>query len=48
MNPDAVFDKESEYVIGFKIRVTYEELSSIFEKNVLYFLQKMQKCLKSI
>jgi hypothetical protein len=30
MDSDTVFHKESEYVIGFKIRATYVELSSIF------------------
>jgi hypothetical protein len=44
MESDAVFHEESEYVIGFKIRTTNDQLSSIFfEKNAFYFLQKMQK-----
>jgi len=33
MNSDAVCHEESEYVIGFKIRATYDELSSIFRKK---------------
>ncbi len=41
MNSDAVVHEESEYLTGFKIRVTYEELSSIFrKKSSLYFTKK--------
>jgi hypothetical protein len=43
MDSDAVFHEESEYVIVFKIRVTNNELSPIFEKNAFYSLQKTQK-----
>ncbi len=46
MNSDAVFHEESEYVIGFKIWVTYEELSSIFRKNCSLFFAKNAKMLK--
>jgi hypothetical protein len=40
MDSEAVFPEKSEYVIGFKIRVTYEELSSIFRKKWSLFFGK--------
>ncbi len=42
-NPDAVFHEESEYVIGFKIRVTYKELSSIFQRKCSLVFAKNAK-----
>jgi len=47
MDSDAVFHEESEYVIGFQIQATKDELSSIFRKKC-FFLKKMQKSQKSI
>jgi hypothetical protein len=43
MDFDVVFHEESEYVIGFQIRGTNDELSTIFRKHAFLFLQKMQK-----
>jgi hypothetical protein len=43
MDSDAVFHEESEYVIGFKIRTTNNELSSIFWKKCLLFFAKNAK-----
>jgi len=43
MHTDAVFHEESEYVIGFQIRATNDELLSIFRKTAFYFLQKNAK-----
>jgi hypothetical protein len=49
MDSDAVFHEESEYVIGFKIRTTNDELSSIFWKRYFLFFGKNAKnCRKSI
>jgi hypothetical protein len=43
MESDAVFHEQSEYVIGFKIRTTNDQLSSIFRKESFLFLQKNAK-----
>ena len=43
MDSDAVFHKESEYVIDIKIRVTCEELSSIFRKKCFLVFGKYAK-----
>ena len=44
MESDAVFHEESEYVIGFKIRTTNDQLSSIFRKeSFLFFAKKFKK-----
>ncbi len=44
MESDAVFHEESEYVIGFKIRTTNDQLSSIFRKeSFLFFAKKCKK-----
>jgi hypothetical protein len=44
MESDAVFYEESEYVIGFKIRTTNDQLSSIFRKeSFLFFAKKCKK-----
>jgi hypothetical protein len=49
MDSDAVFHEESEYVIGFKIQTTNDELSSIFwKKYFLFFAKNAKKCRKSI
>jgi hypothetical protein len=49
MDSDAVFHEESEYVIGFEIRTTNDELSSIFwKKYFLFFAKNAKKCRKSI
>ncbi len=42
MDADAVFHEESEYVIGFQIRATNDELLSIFRKKCFLFFSK--KC----
>jgi hypothetical protein len=42
-NHDAVFHEKSEYVIGFTIRMTYEELSWIFRKKCSLFFAKNAK-----
>ena len=36
MDSDAVFHEEAEYIIGFKITVSYDELSSIFRKKMFF------------
>jgi hypothetical protein len=46
MDSDAIFHGESEYVIGFKIRATYGELSSIFRKKMLFFTKNTKKSKK--
>ena len=44
MESDAVFHEESEYVIGFKIRTTNDQLSSVFRKeSFLFFGKKFKK-----
>jgi len=43
MDSDAVFHEKSEYAIRFKIRMTYEELSSIFRKKCSLFFAKNAK-----
>ncbi len=49
MDSDAVFHEESEYVIGFKIRMTNDDLSSIFwKKRFLFFAKNAEKSRKSI
>ena len=37
MNSDAAFHEESEYVVGFKIRVKKGGLSSFFRKKSICF-----------
>ncbi len=48
MDSDAVFREEYEYVIGFKIRVTNDELSSTFQKKCSLLLQKMRKKVEKV
>jgi hypothetical protein len=48
MDSDADFHEESEYLIGFKIWVTNDELSSTFRKKCfLFFAKSVKKCKKS-
>jgi hypothetical protein len=43
MDSDAVFHEESEYMVGFKIRVKKVELSSQFRKKFIFlFLKKIK------
>jgi hypothetical protein len=47
MDSDAVFHEESEHLIGFKIWVTNDELSSTFRKKCfLFFAKSAKKCRK--
>jgi hypothetical protein len=46
MNSGAAFREESEYVIGFKIWATYDELLPIFRKK--YFFAKNAKKAKKV
>jgi hypothetical protein len=43
MDSDADFHEKSEYLIGFKIRVTNDELSSTFRKKCFLFFAKSRK-----
>jgi hypothetical protein len=43
MDSDVVFHEQSEYLIGFRIWVTNDELSSAFRKKCFLFFAKSAK-----